>query len=532
MAAMKHWLMKSEPDEFSIDALERVGTEPWSGVRNYQARNYMLKEMKVGDPILFYHSNCAVPGVVGIARVASEPYPDPTQFDPDSDYFDPKTIVVAQDMAFQIEDLAKAWEKALQVHQEALDFGREVIPKHPKQIWNTPKGFVAVLDPFTQIHFSGNRPTGKVDIIEFFQQPQPLFKRNFPMLIDWMQQNEKDGYKTLVFSENSRQIERLTTILADTNAQATFDPVYQGLSAGFVDRDVKIAFATEHQLFDKYYRPKGRQKYSSQTSLTLRELKNLKPGDFVTHIDHGIGRFAGLEKMDVYGVTQEVVRIVYNKLLKETKNLPDNEVALAGFIDVKGMKAQGNQLTKLKVKEVVLTHPIEGSEPWPDEEPLELEIESADEDGEQEDKDEQQARHGVARQQFGRAIQALAAGQHRELVDVGPQQHLGQVSLVVDQQVERPSEIRRRNVGAAVAAHVGRHGPIACGGQSRQLRTPGDPQFRKSVAQQHERAAALGGDLHAQAVDVQRLHRDRGLSHACVLRGGLRSAQTISRRPA
>lgn len=80
-----------------------------------------------------------------------------------------------------------------------------------------------------------------------------------------------------------------------------------------------------------------------------------------------------------------VVRIVYNKLLKETKNLPDNEVALAGFIDVKGMKAQGNQLTKLKVKEVVLTHPIEGSEPWPDEEPLELEIESADEDGEQED---------------------------------------------------------------------------------------------------------------------------------------------------
>ena len=65
MPAMKHWLMKSEPDEFSIDALERVVTEPWTGVRNYQARNFMLKEMKVGDPILFYHSNCAVPGVVG-----------------------------------------------------------------------------------------------------------------------------------------------------------------------------------------------------------------------------------------------------------------------------------------------------------------------------------------------------------------------------------------------------------------------------------------------------------------------------------
>ena len=91
MPAMKHWLMKSEPDEFSIDALERVVTEPWTGVRNYQARNFMLKEMKVGDPILFYHSNCAVPGVVGLAEVASAPYPDPTQFDRKSDYHDPRS---------------------------------------------------------------------------------------------------------------------------------------------------------------------------------------------------------------------------------------------------------------------------------------------------------------------------------------------------------------------------------------------------------------------------------------------------------
>ena len=86
----RYWLMKSEPGDFSIDDLRRVGTEPWTGVRNYQARNFMLKDMKVGDPILFYHSNCAVPGVVGIAEVASAPYPDPTQFDRKSKYFDPK----------------------------------------------------------------------------------------------------------------------------------------------------------------------------------------------------------------------------------------------------------------------------------------------------------------------------------------------------------------------------------------------------------------------------------------------------------
>ena len=88
---MRHWLMKSEPDAFSIDDLERVGTEPWNGVRNYQARNFMRDGMRPGDGVLFYHSNCREPGVVGIAEVASEAYPDPTQFDPASDYFDPKS---------------------------------------------------------------------------------------------------------------------------------------------------------------------------------------------------------------------------------------------------------------------------------------------------------------------------------------------------------------------------------------------------------------------------------------------------------
>ena len=87
---MAYWLMKSEPDAFSIDDLARAGTEPWSGVRNYQARNYMWKDMRVGDGVLFYHSNAKIPGIVGLAKVASKPYPDPTQFDPASDYFDPK----------------------------------------------------------------------------------------------------------------------------------------------------------------------------------------------------------------------------------------------------------------------------------------------------------------------------------------------------------------------------------------------------------------------------------------------------------
>jgi len=90
---VSYWLMKSEPDEFSIDDfLKAPGRKtPWSGVRNYQARNYMRDEMRVGDGVLFYHSSCPEPGIAGLAKVASKPYPDETQFDRASDYYDPKS---------------------------------------------------------------------------------------------------------------------------------------------------------------------------------------------------------------------------------------------------------------------------------------------------------------------------------------------------------------------------------------------------------------------------------------------------------
>ncbi|WP_455384423.1 EVE domain-containing protein [Acidihalobacter prosperus] len=88
---MQYWLMKSEPDVFGIDDLERVGREPWDGIRNYQARNFMRDRMQVGDKAFFYHSNADPTGIAGIMRIASTPYPDPTAFDPEAKYYDPKS---------------------------------------------------------------------------------------------------------------------------------------------------------------------------------------------------------------------------------------------------------------------------------------------------------------------------------------------------------------------------------------------------------------------------------------------------------
>lgn len=89
---MNYWLMKSEPDEVSIDDLAAQKTVPWFGVRNYQARNFMRDAMKIGDQAFFYHSSCAEPGIAGICQICSEPYPDETQFSAVNPYFDPKSM--------------------------------------------------------------------------------------------------------------------------------------------------------------------------------------------------------------------------------------------------------------------------------------------------------------------------------------------------------------------------------------------------------------------------------------------------------
>ena len=103
-ARRRYWLMKSEPDAFSIDDLQRVGVEPWNGVRNYQARNFMRDGMNVGDGVLFYHSNTKVPGIIGTATVASGAYPDETQFDRKSPYYDPKAS--REEPRWQLVDIA------------------------------------------------------------------------------------------------------------------------------------------------------------------------------------------------------------------------------------------------------------------------------------------------------------------------------------------------------------------------------------------------------------------------------------------
>ena len=124
---MAYWLMKSEPDVYSIDDLKRDGREMWDSIRNYQARNMMRDDMRIGDKVFFYHSNCKEPAIAGIAKVASKPYPDPTQFDKKSRYFDPKST---QDeprwILVDVEFVASARMQEPEVRVDPVDDPRRV----------------------------------------------------------------------------------------------------------------------------------------------------------------------------------------------------------------------------------------------------------------------------------------------------------------------------------------------------------------------------------------------------------------------
>lgn len=149
------------------------------------------------------------------------------------------------------------------------------------------------------------------EVITFNCSPQPTFHKNFKLLIENLKQNQQQNLSNLIFSDTSKQIERLYTIFNDLDKTIEFSPVYHGISKGFIDHDLKLACYTEHQVFDRFYKGKTKARYNNSKIITLKELRELKPGDFVVHVDHGIGKFAGLEKIEVSGRMQEAVRLIY-----------------------------------------------------------------------------------------------------------------------------------------------------------------------------------------------------------------------------
>jgi len=153
--------------------------------------------------------------------------------------------------------------------------------------------------------------------IEFHTQEQPAFNRQFELLIHDLRSWEAKKFQLYIFAENPRQLERLQSIFDDVGAGKTaasplvFNPVPTSIHEGFIDEDLQVVCYTDHQVFQRYHKYKVKQAYNKNKALTLRTLRELQPGDYVTHIDHGVGVFSGLQKIEVNGRMQEAVRLIY-----------------------------------------------------------------------------------------------------------------------------------------------------------------------------------------------------------------------------
>ena len=147
--------------------------------------------------------------------------------------------------------------------------------------------------------------------IKFSIQQQPAFNRQFNLLIENLKSFENKKYNIFIFAENPKQLERLHSIFRDQNTEINFVPIPVSIHEGFIDHDLKLVCYTDHEIFQRYHKYKVKQAFSKNKALTLKMLRELQPGDYVTHIDHGVGVFSGLQKIEANGVMQEAVRIIY-----------------------------------------------------------------------------------------------------------------------------------------------------------------------------------------------------------------------------
>lgn len=148
-------------------------------------------------------------------------------------------------------------------------------------------------------------------IIENNTKEQPAFNRQFDFLIRDLKALERKQFQVFLFADNPRQLERLQSIFDDLKAEIPFVPVPVSIHEGFIDEDLKIVCYTDHQVFQRYHKYRIKQAYNKNKALTLRTLRELQPGDYVTHMDHGVGVYSGLQKIEVNGKLQEAVRIIY-----------------------------------------------------------------------------------------------------------------------------------------------------------------------------------------------------------------------------
>ncbi len=272
------------------------------------------------------------------------------------DYLPENTVIWAKDFDFVLGRLGKmeaSLPEVIQVNDVAVDHDEAWLKQLTKEDFETTEEWLPRLKQrhlFEWYNNSLQKITGDEAsaVLQFATEEQPVFNRQFNMLIEDLQKHAAQKYEAFIFAENPKQTERLRSIFEDLNANISFVPIPKAISKGFIDHEKKILCYTDHQVFQRYHKYNVKQAYTKGKAITMRALRELQPGDFVTHIDHGVGVYSGLQKIEVNGNMQEAVRILYR----------DNDVLYVNINSLhKISKYTGKEGTQPKVNKL-------GSEAW------------------------------------------------------------------------------------------------------------------------------------------------------------------------
>jgi transcription-repair coupling factor (superfamily II helicase) len=279
------------------------------------------------------------------------------------DCFCQDTIVWIKDQELILASIEKSYGQATKIFQERMaEHPKTALPK-PAMCWETPVGWTQNLQRFTHIELGSRFYGTPHEAATYEASAQPAFNQNFTLLAENLRENEAKGLNNIIAAESAGQFDRLKNLLKVPEDTSHFKELPLGLRQGFIDYQVGIACYTDHQIFDRYYRYKSPKRYSKTKAITLRELQTLQPGDYVVHIDYGIGCFAGLSKVTTHhGKQQEVIRLLYKdndlvyislQSLHKVSKYTGKEGAVPAITKLGSSAwAQKKQKVKTKIKDV------------------------------------------------------------------------------------------------------------------------------------------------------------------------------------
>lgn len=230
------------------------------------------------------------------------------------EYISEKTVLCIQNTDLLVAQLDKLFDKAIEVFDK---LSKDIKHASPEELFVSQKQFIKKALDFAVIEM-GKNPLFKIShTVEFHTQPQPSFNKQFDLLLQNLKENQFNGYQNYLFCANENQAKRFDEIFEDLdeeaheNSRKNYKTVVFPLFQGFIDDENQIVCYTDHQIFERYHKFSIKNGYSKKQTITLKELTQLSVGDYVTHIDHGIGKFGGLQKIQVEGKTQEAIKLVY-----------------------------------------------------------------------------------------------------------------------------------------------------------------------------------------------------------------------------